>query len=205
MLLTYLLHNKTKKDQNLIISVEAALTGSAAKPQTPGFNTAPPVAADVKRRRPSLSGVSGFPHLPGPADQHQRCGQAQHHAAVHTQFRQRRRRCRGGLLTLQRQSRTDTRDGSQPAEQLGDDVAAEVVRWTLCGCEERQGDRGLRWAPLRRPNGLSTTRLPVPAKSSPVSSNRGDVLGGLTGDKAGWAEVQEYRGPASGQQSRGAD
>ena len=150
-------------------------------------------------------GMSGFPHLPGPADQHQRCGQAQHHAAVHTQFRQRRRRCRGGLLTLQRQSRTDTRDGSQPAEQLGDDVAAEVVRWTLCGCEERQGDRGLRWAPLRRPNGLSTTRLPVPAKSSPVSSNRGDVLGGLTGDKAGWAEVQEYRGPASGQQSRGAD
>ncbi len=46
---------------------------------------------------------------------------------------QRRPRCRGGLLTLQRQSRTDTRDGSQPAEQLGDDVAAEVVRWTLCG------------------------------------------------------------------------
>ena len=52
---------------------------------------------------------------------------------------------------------------------------ATSCRCTLPCVQNASVTTGLRCAPLRRPNGLMAIRLPEPAKSSPVTSNLGDV------------------------------
>ncbi len=72
------------------------------------------------------------------------------------------------------------------------------------GVKNARVTEGLRWAPLRRLNGLSATRLPEAAKTARSAAAAGGV-GRINCGKAARAEVQEYRGQASGQQNRGAD